>query len=1263
MFHSNKVAIIGISGKLPGADTPEELDKILSDKIDCVGNVPKERLELCGADLDGHYAPAAYLKDIDCFDNQFFGISKKEAVYMDPQHRIALETVCSTIESAGYSLGSVRGTNTSVIIGAESDQYDMIFSDENLCASTGMMLSYLSGRISYYLDLRGEAVTLSAACSSSLYAVYDAYNKLISGRCDMAIAGGLNLQCVLFDINDDDSPLASLGIMSEQGHCKAFDNSADGITICEGAGFILMKRLEDAERDNDNILAVIRGIGANQDGGRSSSLTSPSAAAQAELYERVWRETGISPEEIGYYEAHGTGTRIGDPIEIDAITKAFSKFTDKKQICPIGSLKTNFGHPLYASGISGIIKAVLSVRLGKKYPLRSLEKPNSLINFSNSPVYPITELEKWDSEKRIVAINSFGFSGTNVHMLIENYNSKNEKINNSKPYFIKVSTKSTENLNEYKKHISAGITENKNISDISYTLCCGRDDYRFRASTVVENINELKEFLSGNEIYDSSEPPELVILCSGSSFDENETNNLCEEYPVFANEYQKFSACTSSQNAVNASVCVALIKQLEALNIKADYIIGTGIGNSAIDLYKGHSTNDIDALCEKYSSAEFAKEQYISYMTHLSDSENGNIICVDISENGILKTTIENIDTFKCRKMISCVNKGTLLYCLSELYNAGIQIDFNKLFDNKKYRKTYLPTYPFLKTPAWPADIRKNNSQLSNANISSDPEDLKEFIRELWIDALELDSLDDDTDLFDLGLNSLIAVSVLRKINSRTGGDLEFDDLYDYATVDELYEYLNEQYGSSDDCADSSAKIKKITRTDKMAVSGNQKRMLFILENSPNRSLYNMPTCFRIKGNIDVEMLRDCFAEIVKNNEILHTIYSKECGCYYQKVLDDYNFDMKYIDEGKKSEEELSEITASETNAEFDISSGLPIRITLIKYDDEAYHLILNAQHIACDGWTLGLLINDINALYNGKLKNKDYTLPKKQFQYADYASYEIQYLKSDEATQECEYWKNQLNGIKGILDFPIDKKRPDVQTYHGDSVFFELNGEVLDKAEKICRKYRITRSELFESAYAILLYKYSGDSDICIGMPVANRNNEIEEAMYGFFANSIAIRSRFEKGITANDFLLKNSAVINKGIHSATVPFDEIAGLIDFERRPSHSAVYQFFFTYQNFIYNSISFGNATASQYETDSSVVRFDLNLVMKESTDSIIVNAEYDRELFTKEYIEEIIESYMIILKVLLDEEDILVENIALASRSKILKSDDISDCLF
>lgn len=535
---SEKVAVIGVGIRLPEADSLEDMDRIFSEKIDCTGKPSEKRIQLAGKDIDGEYMSASYLDDIDMFDYGFFGMSRKEATETDPQHRIAIETACKAIENAGYSLRQMKGTNTAVIVGAEDNQYEKIFPEENRVSAVGISTSYISGRISYLLDLRGESATVSVACTSALYAVYDAYIKLITDRCDMALAGSVNISADIMDNDSEKNPIATLGILSPTGHCRTFDDSADGISICEGAGFVLMKKLESAVRDNDNILAVITGAGANQDGGRSNSFTAPCSSAQAELYEKVWRKAGINPEKIGYIEAHGTGTRIGDPIEIDALTKAFSAFTDKKQICPVGSLKTNFVHPLYLSGIASVIKAITSLQYGKKYPLRTLDKENRLIDFKNSPVYPITETENWTDEKKIIAINSLGFSGTNVHMLMENYKCEERLSNEKTEYIAKVSTKSPDNIDVYKKMIAESIRPEYALQDITYVMNCCRDDYKYRDSRVVRSIDELRNFLETVSPVRETTDFKLVMLLSGDrKYTNDEIDILKSEYPVFAEKF------------------------------------------------------------------------------------------------------------------------------------------------------------------------------------------------------------------------------------------------------------------------------------------------------------------------------------------------------------------------------------------------------------------------------------------------------------------------------------------------------------------------------------------------------------------------------------------------------------------------------------------------------------------------------------------------------------------------------------------------------
>lgn len=1271
MNNSEKVAIIGMNALFPGVKKPEDMDHIFSSKIDCINDISVKRMKLNGNDESKSYIQAGYLTDVDYFDYQFFGISKKEASYMDPQQRMALESACGAIESAGYSLSSLRGTNTGVFIGAADSNYKKLFEGKNDISVMSTMNDAIAGRISYILDLRGESAVMSTACSSALYSVYDAYIKLITGRCDMALSGGVNISFDIYERNKDAEINSTMGLISKNERCNAFDDSADGITTCEGVGFIFMKRFEDAVRDNDNILAVITGAGANQDGARSNSFTAPSVIAQSELYERVWRQADIDPEAIGYIEAHGTGTKLGDPIEIASITEAFEKFTNKKRICPIGSLKTNFAHALYASGIIGVIKAVLSLNMKKKYPIRNLEKLNSLIDFENSAVYPLSEEESWNEEKRIFALNSFGLSGTNVHMILENYDSEKKHINSNNPYIVKISTKSKDNFFEYKTKIAESIKEAHSLEDICAVLNCGRDDYCYRDSAVVNSKKELLEFLKQDKFNFIEKKYKLVFLCSGDSdYSDNDIKALSEQYSEFAEAYEKLNNKVNSELAKNAVADAVVLKQLYSFGIKPDILIGTGRGNASIQLFNDDCVSGFDELCENLSSVPLEKEKFITYMKVLKDSENDNIICVDISSDGILNKILSENEIFKNIKLIYAIENNLILNCISELYNSGFDIEFTELYKNKKYNKISIASYPFLKTPAWPEKIvQQNNFNYAKKEVPDEKIGLKDFLRNLWIESLSIESLDDDDDIFDYGLNSLISVSALRKIHKRTGIELEFDDLYEYCTVNELYNYIMEnsyiekEFIRKKQTFIDNDSIPIIKRTDKMVLSGNQKRMLYTYAESSNKSMYNMAGLYRFDGKLDAEVFREAIEEIVHRHELLHTIYKKIDGEYYQYIPDEYTLEFQFIEDNSITENDIIKKVKAENMREFDLFSEIPIRFILFRLSDELYYFATNTHHIACDGWSLGIFFNEISKIYNNKKKNISDEIPDLKVQYADYAAKEAEYMKSDKAKNELEYWKNNLNGIKGILDFPIDKIRCDVQMYRGAAYSFLLDGELKNEIDNFTKSNNISVFEFLEIVYSLMLYKYSGDNDICVGVPVANRTNDDTENLIGFFANTIVIRSIFDDNVTAAEMLKNNTQVIRNGLSHSGVLFNEVVEQIKFERRASHSVLYQFSFVYENFNFSNIDIDGVKVREIHIDSPSAKFDFNFVLYNNDDGILINAEYDRDLFTAEYIKKISENYVYLIRNIINNQDKKISEIHLKPENIKIFSDNIADSLF
>jgi acyl transferase domain-containing protein/acyl carrier protein len=519
----NDIAIIGIAGKFPMSNNIDQFWDNLRNGVDSISILPEARLKDCQKYIqythkgDVKFIEAAFLEAVDKFDYKFFKLSPKEASLMDPVQRLFLETSWQAIEDAGYGGQKLSGGNVGVYLGFEPSLVDsygkMIFEIERsslqICAA-GNIPAIIPKRISYILNLKGPTMAIDTACSSSLVAIHLACQAIKSGDCNMAIAGGVKLYMLPFDI-----PEEKLGIESSDFRTKSFDDSSDGTGSGEGVAALILKPFFEALKDQDHIYAVIKGSAINQDGS-SANITAPNALAQADVIEKAWRRAGVHPDTISYIEAHGTGTKIGDPIEIEGITKAFERYTGKKQFCGIGSVKTNIGHLYEASGIVGLIKVVLSLKHGEIPPTLNFKLPNKNINFEESPVYIVDQLTPWETEgySRRCGVNAFGFSGTNCHVILEEVPVLGEKpvlnnlVNGKTLSVFTLSAKSDSALEglltEYRRWFNK---ENAlDIRDICYLTNNARGHYSERLAIVVSSYSELKDKLnelSGSKIYEN----------------------------------------------------------------------------------------------------------------------------------------------------------------------------------------------------------------------------------------------------------------------------------------------------------------------------------------------------------------------------------------------------------------------------------------------------------------------------------------------------------------------------------------------------------------------------------------------------------------------------------------------------------------------------------------------------------------------------------------------------------------------------------------
>ncbi len=510
------IAIIGMAGKMPGANDLQTFWSNIQSEKDGISEIPEDRW-----DWRTHYGESreskskvkwgGFLSDVDKFDARFFGISPKEAEYIDPQQRLFLETSWHTLEDAGYCPADLAGKRISVFVGVSTQDYRKLLNHPNAQMdpriTTGMSVSMLANRVSFLFNFTGPSDISDASCSSSLVAIHRGIRSIRDEGCEMALVGGVNLilipeVMVAFDKS---------GMLSDEGVVRSFDQKAKGYVRGEGVGALLLKPLYQALEDHDSIYATIRGSAINHSG-RGYSLTAPDLKGQTQVIVDAYQNAGISPETVSYLEAHGAATQAGDNIEVRAFKKAFAQLghVDVEKKCKIGALKPNIGHLEAASGIASLFKVLLALKHQLKPGVKNLEKLNPLIKLQKSPFYITSTHEAWESktnekgdvQPRRAAIHSFGFSGVNAHLVLEEWVEPVDffqpciPTHKPVPCLVVLSAKNKDRLREIVLNLYHYVEQPLSLSDLAYTLQVGREAMNVRLGLLVNNQQELREKLA-----------------------------------------------------------------------------------------------------------------------------------------------------------------------------------------------------------------------------------------------------------------------------------------------------------------------------------------------------------------------------------------------------------------------------------------------------------------------------------------------------------------------------------------------------------------------------------------------------------------------------------------------------------------------------------------------------------------------------------------------------------------------------------------------
>ncbi|WP_168211339.1 type I polyketide synthase [Actinosynnema sp. ALI-1.44] len=591
------IAIIGMGCRLPGASGPAEFWRLLDEGTDAVTEVPAQRWAHTGAQ-DGAARWGAFLPAVDGFDAAFFGITPREAKAMDPQQRLLLEVLWEALEDGGVRPSSLAGSRTGVFVGVVVNDYDRVStSNRDIYTVTGNGHSFPAGRLSYQFDLQGPSMTVDTACSSSLVAVHLACRSLRDGESEMALAGGVNL---MLD-PDMTGMLVTSGALSPDGRCRTFDSHANGYVRGEGCGMLVLKRLSDAEAAGDPVLAVIRGSSVNSDG-RSSGITAPNVSAQKSLLRQAVHDAQVSGEDIGYVETHGTGTPLGDPVEIAALTDVVGRPRADGSVCVLGAVKTNIGHLEAAAGVAGLIKIVLALRHERIPANLHFRTLNPRIELDETALTLATRPVPWPAtatRPRLAGVSSFGISGTNAHVIVgEAPAATGTAAEDADVFVVPVSAGDPVALAELTEAYRPLLADGSGLADLAHTAAVRREHHRHRAAFVADSSAVRRiETATGRQ-----SPPRVVFVFPGQG---SQWLGMCRELladePVFREAVQRCD--TAIRRETGWSVIDELAGSPAGIDVIQPVLFAVSVGLAALwrswgvspDAVVGHSMGEVAA--------------------------------------------------------------------------------------------------------------------------------------------------------------------------------------------------------------------------------------------------------------------------------------------------------------------------------------------------------------------------------------------------------------------------------------------------------------------------------------------------------------------------------------------------------------------------------------------------------------------------------------------------------------------------------------------
>ncbi|PRY41581.1 non-ribosomal peptide synthetase [Umezawaea tangerina] len=1200
------IAVVGAAFALPGGvRTFDALHDALAAGQDAIRPPGRERAVNAGGRSDVDYVPRGYLDRVDLFDHRFFGLSRGESDLLDPHQRITLHLVHEALEHAGHAPSALRGTDTAVIISAPEPSYADLYTGEDSRQILGSLPAAAAARIAHFFDFTGPALVVDTACSGSLTAVALAVEQLRAGRTGLAVCGGLTVESVLVPARDHD-PVP--GVMSASGVCRPFDAAADGTVGGEGGGFVVLKRLSEALADQDNVLAVLRGVAVNQNGARAVGMSAPSSSAQAEVIRAAQQQAGVAPETIGYVEAHGSGTPLGDVVEVAGLAEAFPD-----GVPAIGSVKANFGHLDHAAGITGLLKVICALRRGIRYPTVHFDHVNP--SFS-APVVVLTEPRDWpeDGRPRRAGLSSFGLTGTNVHVVVEQAPVRPAAPDDGEPRLVTVSAKTQAALGEYLRAL-ADFTERTGhtLAQIAATVNEGRDDHPHRRAFVVRDVGELTDALRQAVPAEQPSPAQapLVLLFSGDG-------------EHWARQ-------------------VELHRLVRSLGLDDTRMVGSGTGNLAVRLVRGRITPDEAESSAAGLSAEVDADG-------LRRAARGFVadgaVLLEMGEDGVLAREIAALEPGL--PIVRLLGDRGPLGAVADLYELGVDVDWSAHHATSRPPWIEAPTYPFQPVPCW----------VPHAEPAGEPRratgNLEEAVAAIWTRVLRATGIGPDSDYFDLGGTSIAGISLIRELEAELGVRLGFTELYGHRTVRALAALIAQRRGT----APEDWTIPVLPRGGRLPVSVGQEQLWYLDRLKPGTALYNIPVDLRYRGPLDREAMRGALADLSVRHEVMRTrIVADENGRPHA-LADVPPLDLRVVDMTSAGERELAEAVRREGARPFDLCAGPLVRAVLFALGEHDHQLLCTFHHIAFDGWSPRLFLRDLAELYAARVSGRAPVLPELPIQYPDFAGWQHSWLEEGRRARALDFWRTRLAGLPR-LELPLDRPRPPVESHAGALFGFTLEREHAQRLREFSAAAGVTTFVTMLAVFDVLLNRWARHEDVVVGAATTGRVNPATHELIGYFNNLLPFRTGLAGRPGFREVVRRCAETVAGVLDHEELPFADIVADLRPQRDPSRHPLFTVAYTHQNTETHSADLPGLEANTpeeggYGIVSGTSKFDLTLGLSDQDGGPMrCYLEYATDLFDESTMLAVSELYERIVVEVLDHPDRPLDELAHVDHRPVL----------